>query len=117
MNDTRGHEFGDRVLRRIAHVMDENLPGTGYVCRYGGDEFLAILEVTDGKSLAAYRDRVENELLSDVTGEEAGDPVPVRISMGMVLAPNPEIGTRLDDFINAADRQMYTVKAHHHTRG
>lgn len=40
VNDTYGHEFGDQVLIRIAQVLEEECPEQGYVCRYGGDEFI-----------------------------------------------------------------------------
>ena len=114
INDRRGHEFGDRVLQKIAKALQENLPGTGYVCRYGEDEFLAILEVTDEEGLEAYWECVRTDLLRKP--DQACDLPPVQISMGMVLAPDASLGSCLDDYINAADRKMYTVKGNHHGR-
>ncbi|MDY6287376.1 MAG: hypothetical protein SPL65_08675 [Lachnospiraceae bacterium] len=39
----------------------------------------------------------------------------IRISMGMVMAPDDTVGKNLDDFINAADAQMYRIKEAHHS--
>lgn len=109
MNDTRGHEFGDRILCRIASVMEGNLKDNGYVCRYGGDEFLAILELQEEEELDSYCESVVCELQKPENGIPAID-----LSIGAVIAPNAGLGTTLDDYIRAADREMYQVKAGHH---
>ncbi|MBO7395282.1 MAG: GGDEF domain-containing protein [Ruminococcus sp.] len=43
VNDTYGHDFGDTVLSAVAEVIAENIPSTGYVARWGGEEFLFII--------------------------------------------------------------------------
>lgn len=49
VNDTYGHEFGDQVLIRIAQVLEEECPQQGYVCRYGGDEFIGFFPYATSK--------------------------------------------------------------------
>ena len=43
VNDTYGHNSGDEVLRRVAQKIREIFQGRGRVCRYGGEEFCAVL--------------------------------------------------------------------------
>jgi diguanylate cyclase (GGDEF)-like protein/PAS domain S-box-containing protein len=43
VNDSFGHSVGDKTLQRVAQVLRGNLRGSDFVCRYGGEEFLAIL--------------------------------------------------------------------------
>lgn len=46
-NDTKGHQAGDNLLRRLADILRSSLRKTDVVCRYGGDEFAVILPETD----------------------------------------------------------------------
>jgi len=47
INDSHGHDEGDRILKRIARVLHENLRNSDVVGRFGGDEFAAILTDSD----------------------------------------------------------------------
>jgi diguanylate cyclase (GGDEF)-like protein len=47
VNDTYGHLVGDRVLRRVADLLQEELPPDGFCARYGGEEFVLWLPGVD----------------------------------------------------------------------
>ncbi|HKL87177.1 MAG TPA: diguanylate cyclase, partial [Treponemataceae bacterium] len=47
VNDTRGHPFGDKVLRKLSNLLRESLREEDVLCRYGGEEFLVILPETN----------------------------------------------------------------------
>ncbi|MDX3192020.1 GGDEF domain-containing protein [Streptomyces sp. MN03-5084-2B] len=49
VNDTYGHLVGDRVLRRVAELLQEDLPPNGFCARYGGEEFVLWLPGTDAR--------------------------------------------------------------------
>ncbi|MFB9684006.1 GGDEF domain-containing protein [Amycolatopsis plumensis] len=49
VNDTYGHLVGDRVLRRVADLLQENLPPGGFCARYGGEEFVLWLPGIDAR--------------------------------------------------------------------
>ena len=49
VNDTYGHLVGDRVLRRVAELLQENLPPDGFCARYGGEEFVLWLPGVDAE--------------------------------------------------------------------
>lgn len=105
LNDTCGHDYGDRVLVRVAAVLTDRKPEDGYVCRYGGDEFLIIFPMDRAEDMENFRTEVTEDLAKQK----------IRISMGMVMAPDDTVGKNLDDFINAADAQMYRIKEAHHS--
>ena len=44
VNDRYGHEAGDVVLTKVARILREKIMSKGYVCRWGGEEFLIVLE-------------------------------------------------------------------------
>ena len=46
-NDTYGHSAGDNMLTRLARTIEGNCRRSDYLCRWGGDEFLALLPETD----------------------------------------------------------------------
>ncbi|MEU4249729.1 GGDEF domain-containing protein [Amycolatopsis sp. NPDC026612] len=50
VNDTYGHLVGDRVLRRVADLLQEDLPPGGFCARYGGEEFVLWLPGLDARS-------------------------------------------------------------------
>src|SRR6478672_6383383 len=77
-NDTRGHEAGDMVLRRLALVLQINTRLEDIPCRYGGEEFLLFVSGVTAESLISRANQIreavsdmevrfQGELLSDVT--------------------------------------------------
>ncbi|MDA8365682.1 MAG: GGDEF domain-containing protein [Actinomycetota bacterium] len=112
INDTYGHEAGDRYLVAAAGCLRRALRDTDIVGRWGGDEFLALLPETgpDGAEDAARR--VVGEGLATLVemGSSKGDPVrlPVRFSAGWAEATR---GTDPDTAVHAADLSLYRAKA------
>ena len=112
INDTYGHEAGDRYLVAAAGCLRRALRDTDIVGRWGGDEFLALLPETgpDGAEDAARR--VVGEGLATLVemGSSKGDPIrlPVRFSAGWAEATR---GTDPDTAVHAADLSLYRAKA------
>src|SRR5215470_11074828 len=61
LNDTLGHQFGDRILITAAQTLQESLRSSDFPCRYGGDEFVAILPNSTVESAAAVAQRFQSE--------------------------------------------------------
>lgn len=99
LNDTYGHEYGDKVLKIIAETMKKNIPEGGDVFRFGGDEFVALFPNATRQALIKYRKKVVSELEQNDTA----------ISMGSCLT-NMNMTLSLSDFISAADGSMYLDK-------
>ena len=51
INDTYGHEVGDKVLTRLVQVLKKNFRFDDYICRIGGDEFVVFIEAADAADL------------------------------------------------------------------
>jgi diguanylate cyclase (GGDEF)-like protein/PAS domain S-box-containing protein len=103
-NDRHGHEMGDRVLKAVAAAMQATLRQQDFPCRYGGEEFLAILPDTPsgGAFDAAERLRLAICALSV-------DGLSVTASIG--CASFPEITAQSpDELVEKADGALYEAK-------
>jgi diguanylate cyclase (GGDEF)-like protein len=112
INDTFGHVVGDEVLKATAARLRSAVRGADVAARLGGDEFVVVLEgLTDevGLERALHRVRVALEPELDLDG---GLVLPVKASVGHVLA-TPHEGW--EELLERADLEMYRVK--HLVRG
>ena len=105
VNDTFGHDIGDRILRKVAGMLQTSFRSEDYVCRIGGDEF-AILMIKSGKSLRAL---VENKMaeVNHRLQNPDDDLPPVSLSIGVAFGDRDEPG---DDIYRDADKALYQVK-------
>jgi len=103
INDTKGHQFGDEVLVRLSSVLMEAVRDEDVLCRYGGEEFIAILPETDEEGVLTLGSRLHAAVKRDAFLSEHG----VTFSAG--LATYPDIKT-VDALIAAADRALYQAK-------
>lgn len=78
INDTHGHEAGDKVLQQFADLIKATARKADIVCRFGGDEFAVILPETSRASAERFVERVLHA---------GGTPSPVSAGSG-VIAPN-----------------------------
>lgn len=71
INDTRGHQFGDKVLHRIAQVLHEHCRVNDHLGRYGGEEFLIILPETRLGAALTFAERLRSAVAgTEVNGGE-----------------------------------------------
>jgi diguanylate cyclase (GGDEF)-like protein len=108
LNDTFGHDAGDAVLREVGALLLSNVRGSDIVCRYGGEEFVAILpEVSQEAALAraeSIRDKVTH--MSVVHANQILGPI--RVSAGVAVAPDQ--GATRETVVCAADAALYQAK-------
>ena len=103
VNDTYGHEMGDKLLRKVADIMRENTRDEDIVARWAGDEFVIFLTQTD---IEMARDIVKR--LEKSCGEAEFEEIPV--SLGIGIAAKNNIGEDLDETLARADERMYKDK-------
>lgn len=105
VNDALGHEEGDRVLRRFAQRLRRTVRVSDFVVRYGGEEFLLILPMTDSEGALKEASRIKENL----DNIETGTSISLTVSVGVACHPNPGI-KRSEDLVKQADLAMYEAK-------
>jgi len=108
INDTLGHETGDRVLREVAVFLLRNIREADYLFRWGGDEFLVLISCNEKEALHRAAELQEAFARSP---QLAQLPPGVGLSIGCV-----EVPAETEDIlplIQAADERMYADKKHH----
>jgi len=108
VNDTFGHQFGDRCLVHLAEVVRSTLRASDVAARYGGDEFAVILPDSDDAGARAVAGRITDELARNPLVADGRGPVPISVSIG-VAAIGPDVRTPTD-MVGIADARMYAAK-------
>ena len=109
INDTRGHLFGDKVLKHIGTQIRKKLRATDIVGRIGGDEFLVILRDVPSKELVA---RKAGELCNIFRSLMPDDGPGYQISGSVGIALFPHDGSEYDILLKKADKALYYAKNH-----
>jgi diguanylate cyclase (GGDEF)-like protein/putative nucleotidyltransferase with HDIG domain len=114
INDTYGHEAGDRALRGIASVLRATVRQSDLCARFAGDEFVVVLWDCD----LEQEGRRTRELQTAVAAYPFEPRPGVLLSMSISAGPArfPEDGTTFDELLAAADERMYHDKAGRRSR-
>lgn len=105
INDTMGHQQGDRIIRMVSEKIEDLTRKTDIVARWGGDEILMVAPQTDIHESEKLMNRIQSELkaLSDQSS------MTLAVSAGNAIYPDD--ARTLDQLIKEADRRMYASKA------
>ncbi|MFO8038483.1 MAG: GGDEF domain-containing protein [Sodalinema sp.] len=107
INDTYGHDAGDRILQEVARVLESQLTSTDLLGRWGGEEFIVFLP---NCPVSNARDRAE-ALRANIEQNQVYyglKTLSCTMSLGVVTAPSHII--HLDDLLKQADIALYTAK-------
>lgn len=108
INDVHGHAAGDQLLAAAAARLKECIRETDTVARYGGDEFVLVLEDLDSEHDAA---NVAEKLVSSMGRAFELDGGTVRINVSVGVACFPRDGCTAAQLLDRADMAMYAAKA------
>ena len=106
INDTYGHETGDRILKKIATLMTAMFRAEDHICRIGGDEFSILMNMTRDIPKDTIRMKISginHELLNPMDGLP-----PASISVGVSFGKNCR---NVRELFTSADQALYRVKA------
>jgi diguanylate cyclase (GGDEF)-like protein len=107
INDNRGHLFGDKVLKALAHFMLSEVRTIDVLCRFGGEEFCILLPETSLHYAAYAMERLREKLAKEGLMVD-GEHVPLTVSIGLVSYSGGEESQ--EALLKRADQLMYAAK-------
>jgi diguanylate cyclase (GGDEF)-like protein/PAS domain S-box-containing protein len=105
VNDSRGHQAGDAILKEAAQTISQALREGDFVARIGGDEFAVILYNVSMSDM----ELVKNRICANIAGQNKANPgLPLSLSLGYALAAGSS--QTIHRLIKEADDHMYCEK-------
>ena len=109
INDTYGHDVGDQVIKRVAETMQSALRATDTLARFGGDEFVVLLnEVSSAEAAVKVAEHLRNSLENHLEFDTIRLLVTLSIGIAVYL---PETNESALQLMKKADMALYDVKA------
>ncbi|NMD09223.1 MAG: PleD family two-component system response regulator [Phyllobacteriaceae bacterium] len=108
INDTHGHDAGDKVLQELAGRLREHTRSIDLCCRIGGEEFIVVLPNTDPATAEKIGERLRRAVASKSFAIGSTSPVPVTISAGLASLAGME--DTLEKLLKRADSALYRAK-------
>jgi two-component system cell cycle response regulator len=109
VNDTHGHDAGDKVLQELATRIRENIRNVDMACRVGGEEFIIILPATELHLAQKIAERIRKSI--------AGKPFNAAVNSGTLnvtvsvgLSTLTGASDRVEEFLKRADQALYAAK-------
>ncbi len=109
INDTFGHDEGDKILKRMGNILQHSILDTQYsVSRIGGDEFVILMPNADENDAQHLQDNIQQLIDQDNISFPA---FPISVAMGYSTTENNE---SIDDSLKRADQKMYKKKSEYY---
>ncbi|WP_417225949.1 GGDEF domain-containing protein [Amphritea sp.] len=106
INDTYGHQAGDKVLRLVAGILTQQSRSTDFVARYGGEEFIILMPGTTAKQAVIAVDKIRQAIAKSPFNFH-GEPVQITLSLGLTEVQAED---SIDNLFGRADKALYTAK-------
>ena len=108
INDNYGHPTGDQVLKHVVKELNESMRPYDVICRYGGEEFSAILRDVGSETAQSIAERLRSKI-EEAPYQNGTATIPITVSMGVATYPEEDISTK-PSLIEAADKALYQAK-------
>lgn len=109
LNDTFGHELGDRVLTQLADLLRREQRAMDVLARLGGEEFVVLLPETGIRGARIYAERILRKVNGALLGT-AENPAQITVSIGIATFPDERV-TDSDSLLRLADVNLLRAKA------
>jgi diguanylate cyclase (GGDEF)-like protein len=106
VNDGRGHDVGDRVLRTLGEILREGMRNTDAVGRWGGEEFVLVCPGASLVKAADLAEKLRHRIME--TNFLPEDPLPITASFGVATSGDPH---GFEDAFRQADQALYLAKS------
>lgn len=107
VNDTYGHDSGDKVLVEVAKRIEETIRKSDTASRIAGDEFMVLLmEIEDEKGVTNLVNRLKDKINKPILVDKGE----VRVGSSIGVAIYPDDGETIDDLVRHSDKMMYLDK-------
>ena len=106
INDTFGHRIGDDALMVVASILEDSVKRTDMVCRYGGDEFLILVESPRATAATYIKDRIESRL--SAFNKKKVKPYNLAMSFGLKFYNKSNV--HIKQLLSEVDQLMYADK-------
>ncbi len=107
VNDTHGHQAGDRILFAVAQMVQKSVVPEGVVCRYGGEELIVFFPGRTARDILPLAQRMRAGI------EQMETPVRskrVRVTVSVGISDRRALRYSLEHVVNAADKALYLAK-------
>jgi two-component system cell cycle response regulator len=108
VNDTHGHDVGDKVLQELAQRIRGNIRNVDMACRTGGEEFVVVLPSTDIEVATKIGERMRKSVSSRSFNVGAAAALSITISVGVAALEG--VDDKVDDILKRADQALYRAK-------
>jgi two-component system cell cycle response regulator len=109
VNDTHGHDVGDKVLQELATRIRENIRNVDMPCRVGGEEFIIILPTTELKLAQKIGERIRKAIAARPFSAGAlSGTLNITVSVGLSSLAGAD--DKVDEFLRRADQALYRAK-------
>ncbi len=109
VNDTWGHQAGDRMLQTLSDILRRTAREIDKLGRYGGEEFITILPGTDIEEARIFADRVREAVAKRDFRTDERDDLHMTVSAGVAAYPHPHVHEP-KDLVERADIALYAAK-------
>lgn len=109
VNDTFGHQAGNRLIKTISDIIKETVSNKGVLARFGGDEFAVILSETDQNTAFTIAESIRANIAKTSIEFVKGKPHQLSASLGVSTYPNQGIESE-KDLLAKADKALYEAK-------
>lgn len=109
INDQYGHAAGDRVLRRVADLLVDNVRRSDMVCRVGGEEFVVCLRRAPAEYAVLVAEKLRKRI-QETAFKVGNEHIEVTISIGIASIPSAQTVKSAEDLFDQADKALYFSK-------
>ncbi len=107
INDSFGHQFGDRILKHVASTIHNSVRNSDVVGRYGGEEFLIFLSQVEPDFIHAVGEKIRKSV-EEGSKDHAGITISIGVSQGTI--ESWQVEKELNELIRIADKNLYKAK-------